>query len=312
MRTRTVVEIAIVWVLVAAFLVGYLAGGSIQVAAPSATTPTLVGSPTHYGHTMIGAGTGALSGELAPALSCPLADGNNCLGSYNWGGYIVYNSSFAVSKVVGSWTVPTITGSNAVTCPDAQTTWDSNAQWIGIDGAFTPTVEQTGTSADCFYGYTDYYAWYEFYPAGSVVSSNVVNPGDQITASVTYVGLNLTGIPLFETTLKDTTQGWSFSSPATPVPGALRASAEWIDESPYYDGFLGLTKVSQVTFSGGAATIHGVTRDIGNWGEYNVYWAVMVDYEFPYDQIINFVKGEPLALFSGGAGFKFDWISNGP
>ncbi len=312
MRTRTVLEIAVVWVLIAAFLVGYLGTASMHAPATSATTPTLAGSPTHYGHTMIGVGSGPLSTSADVALSCPLTVGSNSLGSYNWDGYVVYNTSYTVTHVIGSWIVPTIVGATSTTCPDAQRTWDSNAVWVGIDGAFTPTVEQTGTSSDCFYGEPSYYAWYEFYPSGSVVSSNAVYPGDHITAWVTYEGLNETGVPTFKTVLEDTTQGWTFVSPVTPVPDAALASAEWIDESPYYDGFLGLTHVQPVDFFGASATIGGVTKSLGDWGKFNIYWIVSVDYNFPYDETIFFVKAEPLALASNGAGFKVDWVSSGP
>lgn len=311
MRTRTVLEIALVWTLVAAFLVGYIGAAGVHEAAPSATVPTLAGSPTHFGHPLIPVGAGQLSPSQTPSLSCPLT-ASQCWASYNWGGYADYATSFVVTKVTGSWTVPTIAGSNSATCPDVQHTWDSNAQWIGIDGAFTPTVEQTGTSADCFYGQTSYYAWYEFYPSGSVVTPLVVSPGDHISATVSFTGLNATGVPTFQTSLSDTTAGWTFTSPVTPVPGALMESAEWIDESPYYYGFLGLTHVTPVTFSAGSATINGQKHPIGDWGTSNVYWFVSVDYNFPYDETINFVKGEPLALAPAKAGFQFDWVSDGP
>ena len=290
----------------------YLMSSPAHESAPSVVSAPHPGSPTHFGHPMIAAGSGSVSAASAITLSCPYSVSSQCLGSLNWGGYTVYSSTFAVTKVVGTWTVPAIAGSTSTTCPDAQKTWDSNAVWIGIDGAFTSTVEQTGTSSDCYYGQTSYYAWYEFYPAGSVQVPITISPGDKITANVEYVGNNATGVPEFKTTITDVTTASTYTSSKTPVPGALRESAEWIDESPYYDGFLGLTKVGQVIFSGASATIGGVTGVISSWGSSNVYWLVMVDYNFPYSSTIAYVKAEPAALTSAGNGFRVNWVSNGP
>jgi hypothetical protein len=281
-----------------------------QTAAPASSTPVPSGGPTHYGHTMISAG--ALTPAAAGALNCPLTVSGNCLGSYNWAGYAVASADWKTTKVVADWTVPTITGSTASTCPDAQKTWDSNSVWIGIDGLFSPSVEQTGTSSDCFYGQTSYYAWYEFYPAGSVVSSNTVSPGDHISATVTYMGNNTKGYPTFKTTLDDLTAGWTFSSPKTAAPDALMNSAEWIDESPYYEGFLGLTHVGSVAFSYAKATIGGVTAVIGSWPAGDIYWLNSVDYNWPYDEVLAYTKAVPGALNSAGNGFKVTWESDGP
>jgi Peptidase A4 family len=311
MRSRGWWAIATLGVIVSAVVGFSLANVPAHGSAPGAVdVPRLVGSPTHYGHTALGAG--AISAASAIALSCPYSVASQCRYSYNWGGYVVYNSTYSVTKVAASWTVPTIVGATSTTCPDAQMTWDSNSVWIGIDGAFSPTVEQTGTSADCFYGVPQYYAWYEFYPAGSVLLPFTVSPGDHITASVVYAGLNATKVPTFKATLTDTTTGSTYTSPKTAVPGAVRESAEWIDESPYYDGFLGLTHVTSVTFSGATATINGVAHPVGAWGSYNVYWFVMVDYNFPYALTITYVKGEPGKLNTAGNGFAFTWVGDGP
>jgi hypothetical protein len=267
-------------------------------------------TPTHYGHTMVSAGGGG-SGSLATAgpLGCPYAAAR-CVGSLNWGGYVVLAAAHNVKMVTGTWTVPTIAGSTATTCPDAQKTWESNAVWVGIDGFTSNTVEQTGTSADCFYGAPQYYAWYEFYPSGSVVSSMTVTPGDSITATVTYSGLNTTGVPTFKTSLTDTTSGVTFLGPKTAVPGALRASAQWIDESPYYDGFLGLTHVSSnVKFTGASAELGTVTNTPAGWGT-KVVWVLMVDYNFPYDKVLAYAKAQPQTL-SGGT-FAMKWLAYGP
>jgi hypothetical protein len=280
-------------------------------AAPAAALPGIPGGPTHFGHTMVTAGkTGSGRGGSPSSVGCSLSSAQ-CYTSYNWGGYAVYNSAYVVSKVSGSWTVPTIPNVVGTACPDSQATWDSNAVWIGIDGFVSSTVEQTGTSADCYYGTAEYYAWYEFYPSGSVIVPFTINPGDTINADVLYVSKNATG-PQFTTTITDVTTGSTYTSPKTAVPGALRDSAEWIDESPYFEGFLGLTQVGQVKFSSAMATIGGVSHPIGGWPSADVYSLLMVDYNFAYSSTLTYAKSEPSALNTAGNSFTMKWLSHGP
>jgi hypothetical protein len=277
--------------------------------AAGASSPSFPQGLTYYGHTMVSATTpGSGSPTLGP-LGCPYATAE-CYSSYNWGGYVAYNSTYAVSKVVASWTVPAVANVSGSSCPDAQKTWDSNSVWVGIDGVNDNTVEQTGTSSDCYYGTVQYYAWYEFSPANSVMVPFTITPGNGITADVAYVGHNATG-PQFTTTITDTTTKATYTSPKTAVHGALRHSADWIDESPSYDGYLGLTHVAQVKFTGASATIGGVSHPISGWGK-NVYWFIMVDYNFPYTSTLAYAKAQPSALTASGNSFTMKWISDGP
>jgi len=190
------------------------------------------------------------------------------------------------------------------------------SDWIGIDGFVSPSVEQTGTSSDCYYGQTYYYAWYEFYPAPSeFAGSIVVHPGDTMTAEVSYSG------GLFTTTITDVSDQQSYTSPPTAVPGAETDSAEWIAESAYYDGFLALTPTNMVSFTGATATIGGVTHTIAGWAP-DDYWLLMVDYNFgfnqelgvatPSTQTLASAKAIPLPLLRGGGGFDVKWLSSGP
>ncbi len=264
----------------------------------------------------------ATAAANAPVF-CP-EPSSQCLASYNWAGYAICAepqsdcSAFeavqgSVTYVTGSWTVPRITtayGYGSQSCSDQENTWYDAATWIGIDGLFSNTVEQTGTSSDCFYGQTSYYAWYEFYPAASSPVDITVNPGDSITASVTCTVAS--GGANCITTISDLSNGQSFTSPLTFVPGALLDSAEWIEESAYYNGFLALTPVTPATFTNAAATIGGSTKQLSNWGS-QVYWLVMVTYDFPYVptyQQSSMVKAEP-SLVRGGS-FTSTWYSSGP
>jgi hypothetical protein len=136
--------------------------------------------------------------------------------SENWSGYAVTGSSFTNAK--GSWTVPSV---NCNTTPNTYA-----AFWVGLDGYNSSTVEQTGTDSDCDGKNPDYYAWYEFYPAGSILISSVpVSPGNQMSASVTYSGSE------FTITITNESTGKTYSK-SSKVSSAKRSSAEWIAEAP--------------------------------------------------------------------------------
>jgi Peptidase A4 family len=135
--------------------------------------------------------------------------------STTWAGYAVTGSSF--TKALGSWTVP------SVNCSRTPNTYSSF--WVGIDGWSSATVEQTGTDSDCDGDSPSYYAWYEFYPAASVLISSVpVSPGNQMSASVSYSGT------VFTIKITNETTGKSYSK-SSKVSGAERSSAEWITNS---------------------------------------------------------------------------------
>jgi len=136
--------------------------------------------------------------------------------SNNWSGYAVTGSSFTNAQA--SWTVPSV---NCTTTPNTYA-----AFWVGLDGYTSSTVEQTGTDSDCDGKSPTYYAWYEFYPAGSILISSVpVSPGNQMSAAVTYSGSEFT----IKITNESTGKTYSKSS---KVSGAKRSSAEWIAEAP--------------------------------------------------------------------------------
>lgn len=112
--------------------------------------------------------------------------------STNWAGYAI--SASKVTAVSGSWDVPTVTGSSKGTT--------YSAEWVGIDGYTSSTVEQIGTEADYSNGAPSYYAWYEMYPANYYTITQVpIKAGDAITASVTASGNS------FALTITDTTTG---------------------------------------------------------------------------------------------------------
>src|ERR1035437_9054840 len=144
--------------------------------------------------------------------------------SVNWAGYVDTGGTF--SAVSAKWVVPTATcsGTSALEA----------AQWVGIDGFNSSTVEQDGTETSCAGSAPQYSAWYEMFGDASVnggymvtLSTSLyhVSPGNSMTASVLTSG--------GQWTLKvvDNTAGWTFSTVITSsAPAAV--SAEVITESP--------------------------------------------------------------------------------
>jgi hypothetical protein len=212
---------------------------------------------------------------------------NGTADSYNWSGYAVTGTDFTEAK--GSWTAPT------VNCADSPNAWASF--WVGIDGANDSTVEQTGTGVWCDHSTPVYYAWYEFYPAGSVIISTItVTPGDKMSASITYNGTKFTA------KLEDVTAGTSFSH-SEAVSGAERSSAEWIAEAPTaVTGILNLADFAKASFgvsgtnSATDSTVTGVINDFGS----AVLKITQVD-------DTDFTEAIPSALGTNGSSFSSTW-----
>jgi hypothetical protein len=230
--------------------------------------------------------------------NCPA--GTVC--STNWSGFAVTGPNGSVSDVKGSWIVP------SVTCASKKTATYSS-YWIGIDGYSSSTVEQTGTDSDCSSGHGVYYAWYEFYPAGSVqISGFTVHPGDVVSAEVSYS--SSTG--QFTTTITDGSQHFSTSA---SVSGAARSSAEWIIERPALCSRFRCTLTSLSNFgtvslgqdytsvSGtNYATISGSSGAIGSFGS-SVVRITMVNSS-------GKTLAEPSTLTSDGTSFTETWYAS--
>lgn len=217
--------------------------------------------------------------------------------STNWSGYAVTGSSFTSAKA--SWTVP------SVSCSKTPNTYSSF--WVGLDGWTSSTVEQTGTDSDCNGSSPSYYAWYEFYPKGSVeISSVTVSPGNHMSASVTYSGSQ------FTISITNETTGKTYSK-TSKVTGAKRTSAEWIAEAPCCTragGILPLSDFGTVDFGDDYTGVSG-TNDatdsstsgpIGNFGT-AIQEAIMVNGTTGADEAV------PSGLSSDGTSFTVTWDS---
>ncbi len=142
--------------------------------------------------------------------------------STNWSGYAVTGSNGAFKSVSASWKQPTAT----CTSSGRRSSDQYAAFWVGLDGYSSDSVEQTGTDSDCDGRTPDYYGWYEMYPADPVYYTNTVEPGDSISASVTFSGTDT-----YTLVLKDNTRGWT-QTQTISESGFDRSSAEVITEAP--------------------------------------------------------------------------------
>ena len=154
--------------------------------------------------------------------------------SENWAGYAATGTAGSLTSVSSSWAQP------AVTCGATDT---FSSFWVGLDGDGTPTVEQTGTEADCAGGVASYQGWYEIFPNAPVFFSNPVQPGDAMSASVVSDGGGT-----FTLTLTDSTQGWTQTTQQAE-PDAQLGSAEVIAEAPSNGTVLPLADFGTVNFT---------------------------------------------------------------
>jgi len=215
--------------------------------------------------------------------------------STNWSGYAATNnfthpSKNSVSAVSGTWIVPTLKATpNDSSC----------SYWVGIDGYNSPTVEQIGTEHDWDHAHNiqSNYAWFEMYPGGSYqINGFPLHPGDVISASVVYAGNSTFVLTLINDTQKITT---IIPSSYTRSTTALRQSAEWIIEAPYYQGILPLSNFVTGHMWGCLATINGVNAPIGNNSWKNVGISMVTS--------TGAAKGITSALLSDKGSFFVSW-----
>jgi hypothetical protein len=223
----------------------------------------------------------------APAAST--VHGTTDEADVNWAGYAdVATEDGTFTKVSGSWKVPTLT----CTQEDRIT-----ADWVGLDGFSSSSVEQDGTSSQCFEGVAIYYSWYEMYPAGTVEVGTTVAPGDSISASVTRSGSSYT------LKLTDSTHtANSFSETATcATTTCLDTSAEWIAERPAYatTGIVPEAQFTPVKFSSASVTASGKTSTISGFSGTN-YAITCVDSTDTYDIV-------SISGLTGGNAFTSTW-----
>jgi len=181
-----------------------------------------------------GPGGAGSRGEAADTPARGFAAVTN-VASENWAGYAATGAAGSFTSVSSSWAQP------AVSCGGTDT---FAAFWAGLDGDGTPTVEQTGTEADCDQGTASYQGWYEIFPNAPVFYPDPVQPGDDMSAAVVADGNGI-----FTLTLRDATQGWT-QAVQQAEPDAQLGSAEVIAEAPSNGTVLPLADFGTVNFTG--------------------------------------------------------------
>ena len=232
----------------------------------------------------------ALTPQPAPAPSPTVPYAVSSASSDNWSGYVAATDPNTgqpgtVSDVKATWTVPAV---NCVSTPDAAV-----GVWVGMDGVFSSTVEQTGTASNCVGGQASYYAWLEVYPSAARTQALPIGPGDTINAEVRYVGNQR-----FRLLLTDVTSGRSFS--VIRASAGVRDSAEWVVEAPAVgDQIVPLANFASASLSGAATTMSGVTGAIGN-AAWSAAGISMVD-------AAGDVRALPSPLGPNGDSFNVTW-----
>jgi len=220
-----------------------LAIASGLAAATAIASPSAIAAPAHTAHHPHHAQVGA---ALAHRESHPLRldrgahRRNDSVTSGNWSGYAATGNSGSFTSVTSSWVQPSIS------C-GSQDTYSS--YWVGLDGYDNSALEQTGTEADCINGQAEYGAWWEVLPAAETPWSVDVEPGDQLTATVTD-----NGDGTFTMTLADSTENWTQTTTQQGSSGYQDSSAEVIAEATDVGGQIAnLSDFGTVDFTGAAA-----------------------------------------------------------
>lgn len=166
--------------------------------------------------------------------------------STNWAGYDAVRRvpDRRFLSVSARWIEPSIDCALSLDAQQDPIT-SYSAFWVGLDGDGSETVEQIGTEANCIGFEQAHNAWWEMYPDYPVELELEINPGDEISASVTFIGGSR-----FALALKDLTTGGKIRV-VRKLKGAARHSAEAIAEAPYSSlfGVLPLSPFGQVQFS---------------------------------------------------------------
>jgi hypothetical protein len=139
--------------------------------------------------------------------------------SLNWAGYVAINGGY--TSVSGSWKVPNPTGNGS--------TMTADSSWIGIGGAFSSDLIQTGTmNFVSSSGQVTSAAFYELLPDAALeIAAMNISPGDLMFATIIE-----TSAANWQISLTDNTTGQNFS--ANVSYSSSHSSAEWIEEDPSF------------------------------------------------------------------------------
>jgi hypothetical protein len=246
----------------------------------------------------------ALTAGVIVALGAAPAALADSTQSSNWAGYAIHRSHVSFEKVLGTWRQPT------ANCTGATPSYSS--VWVGLGGFSlnAQALEQIGSEVDCSpTGQVVSTAWYELVPAPSRAISMRVDPGDELSASVTVKGHQT------RLTLRDLTRHTSFTR-SLYVKKVDLGSAEWIVEAPSECSTpsscqtLSLANFGTATFSSASATsTTGHTGRISDhhWGVTRITLAAghrrFIAEPAPTAQAL------PSPLTAGGSAFSVTYLA---
>ncbi len=240
-----------------------------------------------------------------PALAAPEVSGN-------WSGYAARplagaNGSF--SSVSGLWRLPT------ASCAAGRES--SVGVWVGLGGysARSPALEQIGSSIECTHaGRAVYSSWFELVPSPPIAVHVAAHAGDEIAASATVRGRDVT------LRMRDLTTGARFA--VTRHPAAIDASsAEWIVEAPSVCLGAGGCRVLPLADFGSAAFLSASATAVGHTGApTDTRWSATAlelrelqraaAGQNPSDATVaNLVTATPSAPSLAGGSFSVTWSS---
>lgn len=175
----------------------------------------------------------------------------------NWSGYVVNSGPYW--QVSGRWQVPAAKWGNTNSNPYNT---EYNTMWIGIGGFNDGTLIQLGTETTVSSsGVVTHYTWYELYPAVSVNIGQPVSSGDIMTSEIKCTANCTPGATqTWVMTLSNTTKGWNWSK--TVQFASSMVSAEWVVESPYYNGFLPLNDYGKANWD--SALANGANQNLNS------------------------------------------------
>jgi hypothetical protein len=265
----------------------------VPVASASASSATSAPSVHLHGFHLV-------TNARLPRTVLPHLAKNATVDSQNWSGYAaVAKKNVALRYAQTTFTVPSINCSAVQIGSGGQT---YAAEWVGLDGFNSSTVEQTGVDSFCTStsGTATNQAWYEMFPLDPVVFSGV-NPGDTIFVAVYYNK----STNQFQLNLRDETTGSNMetSQPCPTGSSCDRNSAEVIEEDP---GGSVAGGINLADFGTASFTVSHVTARDGLRGTLSPssLWTST-------DIIMQDPSGEDMAtpspLTDSGANFSVTW-----
>jgi hypothetical protein len=161
----------------------------------------------------------------------------------SWSGYAV-TAAAPYTSASATWQVPNVSYDGGNTPYGYEYVFN----WVGVGGDGDGTLIQLGTeSVVSTAGAVSFYTWYELYPAVTEPAGLTVKPSDIVTASLQCTAAcSPAQTQTWQLTISDDTTGAAWTQ-SFQYQSSM-ASAEWITEPPYYNGFLPLADYDQATF----------------------------------------------------------------